>query len=69
MLTAEQTEQVMKAMQSLRMAAADITAAYNAECQVCRTADTPALEPMYDALTDCLAACEQAQTDLVPAEL
>ena len=66
MLSVEQTELMMKMMDSLRMANDDAAAAYAAGIG---TPDMTTLETIAGAINECLHVCEQAQTDLVPAEL
>ena len=66
MLDKTQTEQVMKAMQSLRMANDDAAAAYAAGIG---TPEMMTLAAIAGAINQCLHDVEQYQTDLVPAEL
>ena len=66
MLSVEQTENVMKALDSLRMANDDAAAAYAAGIG---TPEMTTLETIAGAINECLHTCEQAITDLVPAEL
>jgi len=66
MLSVEQTENVMKALDSLRMANDDAAAAYAAGIG---TPEMMMLAAIAGAINQCLHDVEQYQTDLVPAAL
>ena len=68
MLNVAQTERLMKAMQSMRMASADAAGAYG-EGQEIDTPEMMVLHTIARTINDCLVECEQLQLDLVPAEL